>query len=91
MPYPQYPSAFTMIDNKKLLVMKSKIGLETHTAKPGEIIEISQDGSEYEVQVACGAGIIHLTAIEWENFEKDISLLPSQSAINHLSVGHILG
>ena len=71
--------------------MKSKIGATTHTSKPGEIIEIRRDGNEYEVQVACGSGIIHLTGIEWENFEKDISLLPSQSAINHLSVGQILG
>ena len=91
MPYPQYPSAFTTVDGKKLLVMKSKIGATTHTSKPGEILEIRQDGNEYEVQVACGAGIIHLTSIEWGNFEKDISLLPSQSAINHLNVGQVLG
>lgn len=91
MPYPQYPSAFTMIDDKKLLVMKSKIGKTTHKSKPGEIIEIRREGNEYEVQVACGSGIIHLTSIEWENFEKDISLLPNQGAINQLNVGQILG
>jgi methionyl-tRNA formyltransferase len=91
MPYPQYPSAFTIVEDRKLLVMKSKIGAMTHTSKPGEIIEIRRDENEYEIQVACGTGIIHLTSIEWENFEKDISLLPSQSAINHLSVGQVLG